>query len=113
MQRACPHTHCLKQRAESLPWGWGWGGEGPEMSSLEKGALVSWLLSPVYSDLTTPITMTFQDTATFQDTVAKRSFCQLPGEASRLHKGRHKFRFLQRHWKLEDPSKLKRWWVVI
>ena len=49
------------------------------MSSLEKGALVSWLLSPVCSDLTTPITMTFQDTATFQDTVAKRSFCQLPG----------------------------------
>ena len=40
------------------------------MSSLEKGALVSWLLSPVCSDLTTPITMTFQDTATFQDSVS-------------------------------------------
>lgn len=84
------------------------------MSSLEKGALVSLLLSPVCLDLTTPLTMTFQDTATFQDTVAKRSFCQLPGgEASRLHKGRHKFGFLQRHWKLKDPSKLKRWWVMI
>lgn len=38
------------------------------MSSLEKRALVSLLLSPICSDLTTPITMTFQDTATFQDT---------------------------------------------
>ena len=42
MPRPCPHTPCLKQRAESLPWGWGWGEEGLEMSSLEKGALSQW-----------------------------------------------------------------------
>lgn len=76
------------------------------MSSLEKGALVRRWLSPVCSDLTTPITHDISGHCHVSGHCGQEKFLPASGrEASCLHKGRHKFGFLQRHWKLEEPFK--------